>query len=110
MNDDISILRAYVRHALTEISWEDPSVVYAKEDEDDDSPDAKDAASGTSYKHNKAVEKNLKLHQRDTNANSNRSMASMKPIAPSNGGGAKSGRQPGNRSFSPGRTSYNAGF
>lgn len=110
MANEQKLLREYISAVLLEGGWEDPSVVYAHENPHQEDLEPDEAESGTKFNLDKSVEDNANLHQRGNSTNDNKNMASMKPIAPSNKGGPQSGRMPGNRSFTPGVKSYNAGF
>lgn len=112
---DEHTLRRYIRHVVLEAEgWEDAAQVmftYDVDYDDEDAPDGDDeAASGATYKHEKPAEKNLNLHQRNNYAKDNRSMASIKPTAPSHGGGPMTGRHPGASGSPPRGRSYSAGY
>lgn len=111
--DELATLRAFIVEVLVEGSgWEDPEVVlfHGPDLEDDEEPDPDEVESGSTYKLEKSSEQNLGLHQRDSYSRANKSMASMKPLAPTSHGGAKSGRQPGNTAAAPRSRGYSQGY
>lgn len=107
-------LRRYIRSILSESGWEDPDVVmfklnYVEDSDVDEDDESNDDSKESQYKINKTVDTNQELSQRDNYSRANTSMASMKPLAPKQGGGPQSGRQPGGTKVSPSR-SYSAGY
>jgi hypothetical protein len=120
VKSNTALLRQYIRGVLAESGWDDPDVVFAiaqHEDEcdDDNCDDCTDCNDDddkpTSQKKlTKSVEQNFELQKRDNFSRANTGLASAKPLAPKNTGGPQSGRSPGGTRTSSVSRQYSAGY
>ena len=114
MTLDEKFLRRFIREVLTssldEDGWEDPSVVFAKQTTLVDDEEQDELDDGNEDELNMTAKERNDQSKRDTYANANKSLSSVKPVAPSNPGGAQSGRTVGGRKASSHGRVYSTGY